>query len=67
MTTTVKNSENHKCVICEIGNTSIITETITHDGNEIESKYRLCDHCGSEYADTEIAKENKDNFLNHTR
>tara|TARA_B100000929_G_C15441925_1_gene398287 strand:- start:146 stop:328 length:183 start_codon:yes stop_codon:yes gene_type:complete len=52
------------CAICEIGNTSIITETIMHNGDEFTSKYRLCDHCGSEYADTVIAKENKNNFLN---
>lgn len=55
-----------KCLICVIGNTRIITETITHDGNVFDFKYRLCDHCGSEYADTEIAKEHKDNFLNQT-
>ena len=55
-----------KCIICEIGNTSIITETITRDGYEFKLKYRVCDHCGSEYTDDDIATENKNNFLNRT-
>ena len=34
--------------------------------NMFKLKYRICDHCGSEYTDDDIATENKNNFLKRT-
>lgn len=55
------------CPCCEKGELFQKTETVTmnHKGNEKEilSKYKLCDYCNSEIADSDDLSFNKEQSL----